>query len=266
MAPAAGVRPLIGANWKMELTPSETDRALAGLLDLVADLSDRDLYVLPSYPALAVAQRRLTGTGVAWGAQDVHPEDRGAHTGDVSAPMLADLGCHYVMIGHTERRRDHGEGPELLAAKAAAVVRWGMVPIICVGDREPVGPAAATHVVLDDLDRILVGLDPIALPGLVVAYEPAWAIGQGSKPAHPADVGEVQRTVRAWLEARGLGGPGTRVIYGGSVDESAAAEVLDQPGVDGLFVGRASVDPVRFAAIARVPVRPPGGVTAPARS
>ena len=258
------VRPLIGANWKMQLTPSQTDRVLATLLDRVAELTDRDLFVLPAYPALAAARDRLAGSGVAWGAQDVHPDDEGAHTGDVSAPMLADLGCSYVMVGHTERRRDHGETPDLLAAKVAAVVRWGMTPIVCLGERDPNGADAALAIVIPDLERIIGGLDGVPGAGLVVAYEPAWAIGVGSRPAEPAVIGTVQRGIRAFLDERGLA-DGSRVIYGGSVDEHVAPSVLAEPGVDGLFVGRASVDPDRFAAIARTPLAP-AEVRAPARS
>jgi triosephosphate isomerase len=248
----------------MQLTPSQTDRVLATLLDRVAGLTDRDLFVLPAYPSLAAARDRLSGSGVAWGAQDVHPDDEGAHTGDVSAPMLADLGCSYVMVGHTERRRDHGEGPELLAAKVAAVVRWAMTPIVCIGERAPNGPDAALDAVIPDLERILRGLGAVPTAGLVVAYEPAWAIGTGSRPAPAAVVGTVQRGIRAFLDERGLGGR-ARVIYGGSVDEAAAPSVLAEPGVDGLFVGRASVDPDRFAAIARTPLAD-AEVRAPARS
>jgi triosephosphate isomerase len=261
-----GTRLLFGANWKMQLTATDTHRVLATLLDLTADLVDRDLFVLPAFPALAAARDRLGGSGIAWGAQDVHPEDQGAHTGDVSAPMLADLGCRYVMVGHTERRRDHAEGPELLAAKVAAVVRWGMVPIVCVGEREPVGAEAARSWVVADLARILGGLDPATPSGLVVAYEPAWAIGVGSRPAAPADIGGVQRGIHAWLADHGFADGLTRVIYGGSVDEDVAAAMLREPGVDGLFVGRASVDPVRFAAIARAPIGALDRVTSPARS
>ena len=152
----------------MHLTPSETDRYLATFRELVADVGDRDLFVLPSYPALQTARDRLLGSNVLWGAQDVHPEDSGAHTGDVSAPMLADLGCRFVMVGHTERRRDHGEGYDLVGAKVATIVRWGMVPIICLGEWQPSGPDGALDVVLADLERATLGLpsdDPPEIAG-----------------------------------------------------------------------------------------------------
>jgi triosephosphate isomerase (TIM) len=258
----ATLRPLIGTNWKMHLTPSETDAYLRVFRELVADLDDRDLFVLPAFPALQAARDRLQGSNVAWGAQDVHATDRGPHTGDVSAPMLADLGCHFVEVGHTERRRDHGESYEVIGAKVAAVVRSGMVPIICIGEQQQMGPEAALGWVLADLDRATAALGSTELPEIVVAYEPSWAIGQGMVAAPPADIAAVHRGIHTWLEQRGFGPARARVIYGGSVDGSVAEELLRQPGVDGVFIGRAGLDPERFAAIARTPLP----VRAPATS
>jgi triosephosphate isomerase len=248
------VRPLIGTNWKMHLVPSQADAYLRVLRDLVRDLDDRDLFVLPPYPALQVARDRLGGSGIAWGAQDVHADDTGPHTGDVSAPMLADLGCRFVMVGHSERRRDHGESYDLVGAKVAAIVRSGMTPIICLGEPAPIGPAAALEVVLADLERATAPLGSRELPPIVVAYEPAWAIGQGMVAAPPADIAVVHRGIHEWLDRRGFPPDRARVIYGGSVDLSVAEVLLAQPGVDGLFVGRAGLDPERFAAIARTPL------------
>ena len=140
MPPVTGQRPMVGVNWKMHLTPTEAAVYLDTFRELVADVDDRDIFVLPAYPALQTARDRLRGSNVAWGAQDVHPDEPGPHTGDVSAAMLADLGCRFVMVGHTERRRDHGEDYDLVGAKVAAVARHAMVPIICIGEQEPVGP------------------------------------------------------------------------------------------------------------------------------
>jgi len=128
------IAPLVGTSWKMNLTPSLAAAYCAELRALVADVDDRTLFVLPPFPAIAAARAALTGSNVAWGAQDVHPDDSGAHTGDVSAPMLADLGCTLVEVGHHERRRDHHEDDELIARKVAAVQRWGMTAILCVGE------------------------------------------------------------------------------------------------------------------------------------
>ena len=247
------MRPLIGTSWKMNLTSSEADAWLAAVLPLVADLSDRDLFVLSPYTAIWVARQRLQRSAVAWGAQDVHLADGGAHTGDISAPMLADLGCRYVEIGHSERRRDHGETPELIAAKAAAVLRWGMRPVLCIGDPTPMATDEAVRLLLADLGRCLAGIDPTDLPRVVVAYEPWWAIGEGAASAEPEQVGAIHRSLAAWLAGQ-ANGQAVPVIYGGSVDVDSAPRLLAEPGVDGLFVGRYALDPGNFGRIAATPV------------
>jgi triosephosphate isomerase (TIM) len=243
-------RPLIGTSWKMNLTSTEAAAWFDRFVPFVADLSDRDLFVLPPYPSIWVARLCLAGTGIAWGAQDVHPDDAGAHTGDVSAPMIADLGCRYVEVGHSERRRDHGETPPLIAAKVAAVLRSGMTPILCVGEERRAEAGSVVPPLLTDLERCLVGIAPGDVGGIVVAYEPAWAIGEGASAADPGYVGVVQRAIAGWLRRRS-GRPAVRVLYGGSVDEEAAPRLAVEPGVDGLFVGRFALDPERFARIVR---------------
>ncbi len=131
------MRTLIGTSWKMNLTSTEARRYCQALRPLVNDIVDCDLFVLPPFTAIWAVRQRLLGSRVAWGAQDVHPDDSGAHTGDVSAPMLADLGCTYVEVGHSERRRDYGESDERVAAQVSAIQRWGMTAIVCVGELEP---------------------------------------------------------------------------------------------------------------------------------
>ena len=247
------MRPLIGTSWKMNLTASEADAWFTAVLPLVANLTDRDLFVLPPFTAIWVARERLAGTAVRWGAQDVHPADGGAHTGDVSAPMLADMGCTIVEIGHSERRRDHGESAELITAKIGAALRWGMRPLLCTGEPTPMDTDATVRLLLADLDRCLAGIDPADLPRLIVAYEPWWAIGEGAAPAEPAQVGEIHRSLAGWLAERTDGQP-VPVIYGGSVDVDIAPRLLAQPGVDGLFVGRYALDPTNFARIAATPI------------
>ena len=249
-------RPLFGANWKMNLTSSEARQHLVRLRDLLGDVDDRDVFVLPSYTSLWVAREELAGSAIAWGAQDVHPEDGGAHTGDISAAMLADLGCRYVEIGHSERVRDHGETRDLVARKVVAVVRSGMTPLFCVGEIEPLDEAAAIADTIDDLERSLSALiDPPTGASLVIAYEPAWTIGVGARPAPPERIGRVHRAIQDWLEHHGP--MPSRVIYGGSVDPAVASAIVAEPGVDGLFVGRMSLDPDAFAQIALVPVPRP---------
>ena len=247
------MRPLIGTSWKMNLTSSDAERWLDAVVPLVAGLDDRDLFVLPAFPAISVARARLAGTAIAWGAQDVHPDDAGAHTGDVSAAMLADLGCRYVEVGHSERRRDYHETAELVAAKVAAILRWGMTAIVCTGELEPADPGTVVPMLLDDLARCLARVGPDDFARIVVAYEPAWAIGEGAAAASPDHVGRVQRALARWLADR-ASPTAVRIVYGGSVDVTTAAPLLAEPGVDGLFVGRAALDPATFARIAGMPV------------
>ena len=243
-------RRMVGTSWKMHLVPSAARTWLEAARPALGAITDRDLFVLPSFPAITVARDVLAGTNVAWGAQDVHPDDAGAHTGDVSAPMLADLGCRFVEVGHAERRRDHGETPALIAAKLRAALRWGMEPIVCVGDRERVAPGAAAGALVAELRLLLDGLDDALLERVVLAYEPMWAIGAGARAAPPAVVGDVLGSLRAWLDGRGPGGERVRLIYGGSVDPENAGPLLGLDAVDGLFVGRSALDPAVFAAIA----------------
>jgi triosephosphate isomerase (TIM) len=253
------MRPLIGTSWKMNFTATQAGAYLAALRPMVADITDRDLFVLPAFPAIPTARDRLAGTNVAWGAQDVHPDDWGAHTGDVSAPMLADLGCRYVEVGHAERRRDHGETSQVVAAKVAAILRWEMSPIVCIGEVRRRGPEAALAEVLPDLEQCLAGVPPDALHRIVIAYEPVWAIGERATAAAPDEIRAVHVGIHAWLSGLATGGEAVRVIYGGSVDETIAPHVLGAAGVDGLFVGRRALDPASFAAIARTPVPPAAG-------
>ena len=247
---------LVGTSSKMNLTSTEAATYLDALVPLVGDLPDRRLFVLLPFTSIWVARDRLAGSAIGWGAQDVHPEDAGAHTGDIAAPMLADLGCSYVEVGHHERRRDHGETDELVAAKVAAIQRWGMTAIVCVGEVE----RAPLDVVSETLQRQserLVRADPNLL---VIAYEPAWAIGVGAEAAPASWVGEVHATIRAIVTEAGSGWQIVPIIYGGSVSPATARELLRQPDVDGLFVGRQALDPRVFSQIAHTPV----GVRQPA--
>ena len=245
------MRSLVGTSWKMNLTSTEADQWFAELGDLSDVATACEVFVLPPFPSIWLARERLAGKGVAWGAQDVHPADSGAHTGDVSAPMLADLGCTFVEVGHSERRRDHGETPRLIGSKVVAVVRQGMRPIVCTGEPSPGSSSSALAVVTADLEVILDRLTPDDLERTVIAYEPHWAIGTGAQAASAEHIGAVCTGVHRWLAAR-AGGERTPVIYGGSVNTDSAASILAATGVDGLFVGRYALDPARFAAIVRI--------------
>lgn len=240
---------IIGTSSKMNLTSTEAAAYLDALVPLLDDLPDRRLFVLLPFTSIWVARDRLTGTGIRWGAQDVHPDDAGAHTGDVSAPMLADLACTYVEVGHHERRRDHGETDESVAAKVEAIQRWGMTAIVCVGEVQ----RAPLDEVVDELGGQLQRLTTADPRRLVIAYEPAWAIGVGAESAPAARVGQVHAAVRAVLDSSIPGGGTIPIIYGGSVAPAGARALLAQTCVDGLFVGRQALDPRVLATIAHTP-------------
>ncbi|MGD0121505.1 MAG: triose-phosphate isomerase [Candidatus Limnocylindrales bacterium] len=246
------IRPLVGTSWKMNLTPSRAAVYCAALRSLVADVDDRTLFVLPPFPSLPCARDLLAGSNVAWGAQDVHPDVEGAHTGDVSASMLADLGCTFVEVGHHERRRDHHEDDDLIASKVAAIHHWGMTAILCVGEEHRTTPEAARAHVLGQL-RFVEDFDPARL---VVAYEPAWAIGVGAERAPSEWIGAMHEAIHERLAEAAGGRAAIAVIYGGSVDAAGAREILASPGVDGLFVGRYALTAEGFAEIAHTPLRP----------
>jgi triosephosphate isomerase len=246
--PAAGRLPMIGTSWKMNLLPSTAPAWFAEVVRGTAMIADRELFVLPPFPTLAIAREVLSGTPIRWGGQDVHEDDHGAHTGDVSAPMLADLGCTIAEIGHSERRRDHGETSVRIAGKVRAALRWRLTPVVCIGEHKAGPSDAAIPIVQHQLRGALDGLQPAELSRVVVAYEPAWAIGEGAQAADLGHIFVLHAAIRRWLDARG--GPSARVLYGGSVNPGNARGLLTVPEVDGLFVGRAALDPEAFVAIA----------------
>jgi triosephosphate isomerase len=244
---------MIGTSWKMNVTPTEAGAWFATVVPALSSVDDRDLFVLPPFPAIHVARDALCRTGIEWGAQDVHPDDAGPHTGDVSAAMLADLGCSFVEVGHSERRRDHRETDTLIGAKIDAIRRHGMTPLLCVGERAPGRVDAALRVVARQLRGALGARKSEALDPLVVAYEPVWAIGVGAMAAPLLHIEAMHAGIRRWLADRGASS--ARVLYGGSVDASNAAAIAGLAGVDGLFVGRAALDPTDFIRIASIEIR-----------
>lgn len=246
------MRPMIGTSLKMNLTASETEVYLRALVSLVDDLHHCDLFVLPPFTSLWVARRELSGTSILWGGQDVHPDPAGAHTGDISAAMLVDLGCSYAEVGHSERRRDHGERDPQTARKVVSAIASGLQVVLCVGEERLTALPVARGVVCRHLSLILGDLTPAQLSQVVVAYEPHWAIGVGATAAPPNYVSAIHSAIHSWLARRGS--PDGRVIYGGSVDAENCAAILKQPGVDGLFIGRAALDPAVFSRIAHAAV------------
>ncbi len=253
----AGRRPLVSGNWKMNFDHHQAIHAARdlGLRLRPADTAAVDLSVHPPFTDLRSVQTVVESDDVpvALGAQNCAVEDAGAFTGEVSAPMLAKLHVEYVIVGHSERRRLFGETDEVVAAKLRAVVRNGMTPICCVGETLEEREAGETLARLaGQVDAALGAFGADALPALVVAYEPLWAIGTG-RAASPDDAQEAARAIRA-VVARRRGEEAAaqlRVQYGGSVTPDNAAELLAGPDVDGVLVGGASLDPAQFVAIAR---------------
>ena len=239
------MRQLVAGNWKMNGSCRQA-AALAEALRGEAGLAC-DLLVCPPFTLIDRVAGLLLHTPVAVGGQDCHAQAQGAHTGDVSAEMLADLGCSAVIVGHSERRQDHGETDADIQAKVRAAVRAGLTPIVCVGETQAQRDAGQeVAVVRGQLAASL----PADFAG-VVAYEPIWAIGTGRTPTSD-DVEAVHRHVRAALVER-LGEPGraVRILYGGSVKPDNAAELLRVPEVGGALVGGASLSADSFLAIAR---------------
>jgi triosephosphate isomerase len=200
-----------------------------------------DLLVCPPYTLIVRVGEALAGSPVALGAQDCHPKPKGAHTGDISAPMLADLGCRYVIVGHSERRTDHKETDAIVSAKAAAAQAAGLCPIVCVGETEAERDKGQTIAVVD---RQIAGSVPAGshAGNLVIAYEPVWAIGTGRTPT-VSEVSDVHARIRKMLaDAIGAGeAVKTRVLYGGSMKPANAAELLALADVDGGLIGGASL-------------------------
>jgi triosephosphate isomerase len=244
---------LVSGNWKMHHTHLE---AIAYLQKLAfsleaADYRSVDVSLHPPFTALRSVQTVLEADKIpmSLGAQNVHWEDKGAYTGEVSPTMLAKLNVAYVIVGHSERRQYFGETDEIVSRKVGAVLAAGMTPIICVGENEAERDAGATEeLLLRQLRVALAGIAPEAVAGLVVAYEPIWAIGTG-RTATPEDAQAVAAALRAAVVAdHGVdAGAGVRIQYGGSVGPDNIAELLRVPDVDGALVGGASLDAETFA-------------------
>ena len=249
-------RRLIAGNWKMNgLRASGTTLAadLAARLRAAGAIEAEVLICPPAQLLLAVGEA-IAGSGIGLGGQDCHAQASGAYTGDISAEMLADAGCGYVILGHSERRAGHGETDEEVKVKAEAARGAGLTPIICVGETEAERQAGAY---LEVIERQVRGSLPEGVEGdaggagLVLAYEPVWAIGTGLT-AKPGDVAEVHGHIRGLLRARlgGEAGGAVRILYGGSVKPGNAAELLAVADVDGALVGGASLKAEDFWAIA----------------
>jgi triosephosphate isomerase (TIM) len=251
-------RPLIAGNWKMNLTHLEaiglTQKVVFSLTE--KDLDTVEVVVLPPFTALRSVQTLVAGDKlpIGYGGQDLSPHDSGAYTGDVSGAMLAALACGFVVVGHSERREIHGENDALVNAKVQAALRHGLTPILCVGEGLEVRRRQG-HVVhcSTQLDADLDGLTAEQVRGIVLAYEPVWAIGTG-EVATPEDAQEVCGALRARLAERfdRETADVVRILYGGSVKAANTAGILAGPDIDGALVGGASLDADEFAQICKI--------------
>jgi triosephosphate isomerase len=240
--------PYIAANWKMHKTVAEAAEFVDALLPRIA-ATQHDVVLCPPYLALGEVVERSRGSAVRVAAQNMHEEDSGAFTGEVSAPMLLELDVDAVVLGHSERRQYFGETDEALARKAPAALAAGLEPILCVGESEEARDAGQTEGVLErQLQADLAAVEPPDLARLVVAYEPIWAIGTG-RTATPEQAQEAIAFIRDVLRGRGGEAEAVRILYGGSVKPANAAELMAQADIDGALVGGASLDPEDFAAI-----------------
>lgn len=238
----------------MHKTPSETEALLSELLPPLGAMVARsagEIALAPPFTSLPLAARMLSGSGVSLCAQDCHWSDEGPYTGEVSAQMLVEVGCRYVLVGHSERREHFAETSRTVNLKSGRALFWGLTPIICVGEKEDERAAGRTAMVVEaELKNCLSDLRLDRGQRLIVAYEPVWAIGTGRTPA-PSEVEEVHRLIRAELRAtfgQDRGGQ-LPILYGGSVTESNVGAVLSLDAIDGVLVGGASLAAPSFLSI-----------------
>ncbi len=250
-------RPLMAGNWKMNLNHLEAIALTQKLAFSLTEkqLNDVEVVVLPPFTDIRSVQTLIDGDKLllGYGAQDLSPYPSGAYTGDISGPMLAKLGCQYVVVGHSERRQYHNEDDALVNAKLKAALAVDIAPILCIGEQLEIRRADG-HVehCLNQLDGSLAGVTAEQMEKVVVAYEPVWAIGTG-ETATPENAQEVNAAIRAWLAERYPGPTAARVriLYGGSVKAGNVVDIMAQPDVDGALVGGASLDAEEFARICR---------------
>lgn len=245
--------PIIAGNWKLNNTVGEAVTLTTELKQLVADASGVEIVVAPPFTALAAVSATIAGSNVCLSAQDVYWEERGAFTGEVSPTLLKDVGCEYVIVGHSERRQYFGETNEGVNRKAKAALAQGLKPIICVGELLEEREAGRTEAVI--ATQVAAGIADLSTSDLfssVIAYEPVWAIGTGrtATPAQAQEVHSLIRSLVALASSDNVAGQ-IRIQYGGSVKPDNAAALLAKPDVDGALVGGASLDAVSFAAIVK---------------
>ncbi|QEP42119.1 triose-phosphate isomerase [Ectothiorhodospiraceae bacterium BW-2] len=244
--------PLVAGNWKMNGSLASVGALLEGIKQGIAEVNCAEVAVCAPFVYLPQLQQQLQGSVIAWGAQNMSQHEKGAYTGEISAAMLQDFGCRYVIVGHSERRSYYGESDALVAEKFAAVRAAAMVPILCIGETLEEREANITNdVVTRQLEAVLEREGVAALADAVIAYEPVWAIGTG-KTASPAQAQEVHASIRQRLaEQDSAVAAKIRILYGGSMNAANAAELLAQNDIDGGLIGGASLKADDFLTIAR---------------
>jgi len=241
---------LVAGNWKMYKTAAEGAALVTAIRSGLRLRPGVDVAVCPPFTALAAVGRALAGSPIMLGAQNLHPDPEGAHTGEISAAMLKEHGCVYVIVGHSERRRECGETDAFINAKAHAALKAGLIPIVCVGETREEREAGRTEAILTtQIQGSLAGLND-RLAELVIAYEPVWAIGTGLT-ATPEQAQSAHAHIRRLLAEMGgsEAAARTRILYGGSVKPDNAAELFSQPDIDGGLIGGASLKADSFLAI-----------------
>ena len=241
-------RALIAGNWKMNMLRAEGEALAAALTSGIKPGASADLLICPPATLLAPVSTMLADSSVALGAQDCHMNEAGAHTGDISAAMIKDLGAAYVIVGHSERRADNAESDVIVRAKAAAVLAAGLTPIICVGETEAERDAGEAETIVGKQIRGSVP-EAAAEDTIVIAYEPVWAIGTGRTPTID-DIAAMHAHMRQVADSVLGGADKLRLLYGGSVKPGNAVEILALEDVDGALVGGASLKAEDFLAIA----------------
>lgn len=231
-------RRLVIGNWKMHGTLATNEVLLQALRAQAGRCAQADVAVCVPFPYLAQVEHLLQGSPVSWGAQDISIHAQGAYTGEVSGAMLTDFSCRWVLAGHSERRAYHGETSQQVASKASAALASGITPVVCVGETLQQQEAGETEAVIAEQLQPVLALGSGQLAGVVIAYEPVWAIGTG-KTATPEQAQAVHAFIRSLLQKAGV--PQVRVLYGGSVKAANAASLFAMPDIDGALVGGAAL-------------------------
>jgi triosephosphate isomerase len=246
-------RPILAGNWKMNMTATQARELAAKLIPLVSGANDRDIVLGPPFTSIAAVADAIKGTNIGLSAQNMHWEDKGAFTGEISAEMLLDLGCKYVIIGHSERRQYFGETDETVNKKLRQALNKGLLPIVCVGETLNEREAGKANEVIErQITGALKGVTAAEMQKVVIAYEPVWAIGTG-KTASPEQANEIHGFIRKKIEiAYGKEVAGAvRIQYGGSVTPENVSSLMAMPDIDGALVGGASLKPESFAALVK---------------